>query len=76
MQSLHKGEMESLRVISHPKIARVTHMIDNHYFLYIVYEHVELGNLKDHMVKLKGHTEPQIISVVKQLLEALNAMHK
>ena len=57
-KNLHKGEMESLRAISHPKIAKVTNMIDNKYFLYIVYEHAELGDLKDYTLKVKGHTEP------------------
>ena len=68
--------MESLRAISHPKIAKVTHMIDNKYYLYIVFEHAELGDLKDYMLKEKGLEEPEIISIIKQLLEALNAMHK
>ena len=75
-KNLHKGEMEALRAISHPKIAKVTHMIDNKYFLYIVFEHVELGNLKDHTWKVHGHTELQVVFIVKQLLEALNALHK
>ena len=28
------------------------------------------------MFKMEGYTEEQVVSIIKQLLEALNAMHK
>ena len=65
MKNLHMGEMDSLSVISHPNLAKVVQMIDNQFFLYIVFEFLELGNLKDHMLKVQGYTQSQIIIMIR-----------
>jgi len=67
--------MKVLENLNHPNVTTVVEIIDNQLFQYIVTEYCALGNLKDYMFRKQGFFEPQLKSIVKQLLEGLNALH-
>ena len=73
---LMEQELEVLQNTEHPHIVRAMELLEDDVNFYIVSELVTGGELYDYMVKVKRMSEGQTANVVKQLLLAVNYMHK
>ena len=75
-QELNKNELEILEVTQHPNITRVFELLEDQKNYYIIMEVITGGNLLDKIGTLSKFTESQAAHVIKQVLLALNFMHK
>ena len=73
---LNRNEIEVLEQTQHPHITRVFDLVEDEKNFYIVAELVAGGELLKKILELKSFTEQQACDVIKQLLLALNCMHK
>ena len=75
-QQLIKNELMIREVGQHPNIIRIYELMEDTENFYIVMELVEGGNLFEKILKMKTFPERQAAHVIKQLLLALNFMHR
>ena len=75
-EELNKNELEILEAIQHPNITRVFELMEDSKNYYIVMELITGGNLLEKIGQMEKFTESQAAHVIKQLLLALNFMHK
>ena len=75
-QELNKNELEILEVTQHPNITRVFELLEDQKNYYIIMEVITGGNLLDKIATMNRFTESQAAHVIKQILLALNFMHK
>ena len=73
---LMEQELEVLQNTDHPHIVRVMELLEDEAKFYIVSELVSGGELYDYIIKKKKLSEKQSASIIKQILLALNYMHK
>ena len=71
-----EGELEVIQNTDHPHIVRVMELLEDEAKFYIVSELVSGGELYDYIIKKKKLSEKQSASIIKQILLALNYMHK
>ena len=69
-------EMEVIRTTEHPHIVRHLELLEDDVNFYIVSELVRGGELYDHILQVKRFNERQTARVIRQILLALNFMHK
>ena len=69
-------ELEVLQKTDHPHIVRVMELLEDNVNYYTVSEVMKGGELYRHIVKEKRLTERSSASIIKQILLALNYMHK
>lgn len=70
-----KKEAENLSKLSHPNIVKVVDVFDENNTTYYVMEFIEGKNL-DEYIKQKGHlSELEVVSVIKEVGNALEYMH-
>ena len=75
-EDLNKNELEILEAIQHPNVTRVFELMEDTKNYYIVMELITGGNLLEKIGRMEKFTESQAAHVIKQLLLALNFMHK
>ena len=73
---LMEQELEVLQNTDHPHIVRVMELLEDEAKFYIVSELVSGGELYDYIIKKKKLSEKQSASIIKQILLAINYMHK
>ena len=72
---MNKNELSILEETVHPHITRVFELMEDARCYYIVMELITGGNLFDMIRKKHRFTERDAVSIIKQLLLALNYMH-
>ena len=65
-----------LQNTDHPHIVRVMELLEDEAKFYIVSELVTGGELYDYIIKKKKLTEKSSANIIKQILLAINYMHK
>lgn len=75
-EQLNRNEFEVLEETQHPHITRIFELMEDDRNFYIVAELVTGGDLLKKIMDLQTFTEEQACDVIKQLLLALNFMHK
>ena len=73
---LMEQELEVLQNTDHPHIVRVMELLEDEAKFYIVSELITGGELYDYIIKKKRLSERESASIIKQILLALNYMHK
>ena len=74
--NLLENELEVLFKTDHPHIVKVTELLQDDANIFIVSELMSGGELYGHIIKEKKLSERQAASVIKQVLLAINYMHK
>ena len=69
-------ELEIIQDTEHPHIVKHLQLLEDDVNFYIISELVSGGELYDHILKVNRLTERQSANVIRQLLLALNYMHK
>lgn len=73
---MNRNELAVISETDHPHIVSFHELVEDPFGYYIVMELVEGGNVADLLAKDSHRfTEPEVISILQQVLEALNYMH-
>lgn len=75
-EELNINEFEILEQTQHPHITRIFELLEDERCFYIVAELMSGGNLLEKIQQHKQFNESQAAQVIKQVLKALNYMHK
>ena len=70
-----KDELAMLETVDHQHCTRIMQLLEDEAHIYIVMEHLQMGDLKNFIVSNEGLTTSQCEHVLKQLLDALNYLH-
>jgi calcium/calmodulin-dependent protein kinase I len=73
---LLEREIKILKKLKHPNIVRLFDLFDSPESIYIVLELVPEGELFDHLITNGVYTESDARSIVRQVLEGVDYMHK
>jgi len=74
---LFQTEAEILEKLgTHPQIPQLLAYFEEHKEFYLVQEHIQGHPLNDEMPKEKRFPEPQVVEILKGVLEILNFIHK
>lgn len=76
LPGLMVGELSILKKTAHPKIMTVIEILEDDENFYIVSEILEGGELFDRLIEEKSFSEEKAALIIKQVLLALNYMHK
>lgn len=76
LPSLMMNELSILQKVSHPNIMTAKELLEDDHHFYIITEILEGGELFDRLIKLKNFSEKNAATIVKQIILALNYMHK
>jgi calcium-dependent protein kinase len=70
------SELQVLQDLVHPHIMHVNEIMEDHDHYYIVTEILEGGELFDRIIDVKSFSEKKAAYILKQVLLAINYMHK
>ena len=73
---LEANRIRALQAIDHPHLIHVLQLLETEQYLYIVTEFVTGGDIIDCMEQHNGFTDQQMAFVTKQILSAVNYLHK
>jgi calcium-dependent protein kinase len=70
------AELDVLRIMDHPNIIKLFEIFDYKDFYYVVTEYCSGGELFEFLQRSSRITEKTVAIIMKQLLSAVNYMHK
>lgn len=70
------NEIQVLRRLNHPNIVRLSDVIEDKSYVYLIMELVTGGELFDRIVEKGSYTEKDASRLIKQVLEAVDYMHE
>jgi calcium-dependent protein kinase len=70
------SELEVLKNTNHQNIMSITELLEDDKYYYVISEILEGGELFDRIIEQKSFNEKKAVEILKQVLLAVNYMHK